>query len=1561
MQITTGVTANKARIRNSLPQWSEQLGADAELFRSFVENTLNRIRGPYLAQHHPAEVLRALHQALLFSMNREAGQVKVVLRPRATKGFTVFTGMVDQPFIVDTVRLFLRRGEADYVSGINLVFPAVRDEAGHLVSIGEGEGAVMESVVMLEADGGSLLDDVAQSEGVLRGNLEFARAMVQDFGEQLELVERYTAKFERLAVSRPDQADALRETAAFLNWLLSENFVFMGIDTGDTHLGIQRLHAFQGASDGHWPEAHMGSTVRVRKSHQESPVHRSGRIDELLISVPRTGADDQYLFIRGMFTYRAITQASRNVPILRQVLANILQSQSAAPGSFQYKGIANVFDSLPTEYLFTSGVTAIHEMVDLVFDSEQQQDASVHVQMTSNDTAFVLVALPKGQFSDDLRADFEVDITGTLKATYSDHGLFVGRFDIVLMHYFLTGVVHPGDDQLHELKERLRQRATPWNARLWQALAEQYPESVADRLVETYANGFPKAWVRAASTDRLLRDVDRLESLSPSRPVAADLWADDDSSSLLLRIYQAEDLYLTQLMPVLNNFGLTVIDSQAVDVKARGGTLHIDDFRIYHEGIDNHTLLQRAPVLLEAMEAILSRRVSDTDLNALVISAGLTWEEVDVVRGLIGYFHQINRKVSKRRAAEILTQHPEMCARLVDFFHAKHDPDRDQDRKKDMKVARDRVEDELRKILTHDADLVFSVLTNLLDASLRTNFYRTDRKEHYLSFKFSSRDIKDIGALPPKYEIYVHHREVEGIHLRFGPVARGGLRWSDRDDYRTEILGLVTTQQVKNVVIVPVGSKGGFYLKHADPDWGKRRAQADHFYKTFIRGLLDLTDNRTPDGIVPPPRVVRHDGDDPYLVVAADKGTAHLSDTANGISRDYGFWLDDAFASGGSNGYDHKAVGITARGGWVLARRHFAEMGIDPYSEEFTVIGVGDMGGDVFGNGLIETPHARLLAAFNHLHIFLDPDPDTAASYAERKRLFEAGRGGEWANYDKSIISEGGGVFSRTVKSVPLSPQAQEMLGLEADEADPDTVIHHILQMQVDLLWNGGIGTYIKASFETDADADDRSNDELRVDANQLRCKIIGEGGNLGLTQKGRVEADLCGVRLNTDFIDNSGGVDMSDHEVNLKVLLGPIVTRGDLDQDARNVLLEEMTEEVAGLVLANNDTHGRQLSRDQVRSKQDIWQFARAISFIETRLGVDRRDLSLPSNKVLAKRAAEGQGMTRPELALISSWVKMYVFNELVGGKPRELPGFLETLRTYFPERVQAEYGDDIVNHMLADEIACTVFTTRIVGDAGAAFFPTMLETTGRSVSEVATAYLRAQRLAGVDAVRATLEQLRATVGLSALYGAWVTVDHGARSLVGLWLSAGGRVPSDAEVDGMAEAVDQVYAMQASEVLTHNRELIDRLTGEGLPRDSAQRVLKARYLVAATLVAEEATTSKRALEEVVLQQLAVGRASRLEEVIRDLGTRSAEGRWDPIALHILQTRFTAMLKRLTAAVDFSSQKDKSVDTLAPALAKGQLAEVRKQVDELLGAGAQVSVATLLVLEERLAAALLRI
>lgn len=1557
--------ALRDRIRAALSRWKGSLPKEQRpLFEQFIDRAVAKIRGPYLSQHHPTQVLRHLEAAFRFAQVRRPDEVKVDVRAGESKGIFALSNMPDQPFIVDSIRLYFRRHEADYWGGFNLVLNVVRDDGGLLVEIDDDRGKA-ESIVLLEADIGDMPLDLADAAGQLMENLSLARAMVRDFRSMTRSIERAVEKFEVAADRDPERAAPWRESAAFLQWLLHENFVFMGVESiiaGKTEhkLGIQTEESrFYGESTGDWPEPHSTATVNVRKGINESPVHRAGRIDEILVRLPGQW-DDQVLFIRGMFTYRAVTQPSRNVPILRRILGDILAESDAKPGSYRYKGIANVFDSLPTEFLFTATEESIERMVELVFEAEQQQEAGATFLRLGVHSAFCLVAMPKSQFSDALRRELQREIVGTVQATYSDHGVFVGRYETVLLHYYLTGVENLAEELLERLSERVRSLATPWMARLWQALADRFDDSTADRLTERYGNAFPEDWTRSTSAERTIQDILILESLANRKSPSADLWS--DSGQLMLRLYEPVDIYLTDILPVLNNFGLVVKDSYPTELQLPDQNLRLDTFRLAEQpGVSTQDLLTRKRLLIEAIEAVFAHLVETDQLDALVIRAGLSWRQVDMLRGYVRYLRQLQIKVAPTRIREILLGRPGLVRRLVDLFEARFDPDLQQDRQQTTTACFEDIDSELRRIHAHDEDLIFSSLAGLIQSTLRTNFYRQDRVAHYLAYKFDVQASRNHAGSAHRYEIYVHNKDVEGIHIRFGPVARGGLRWSDRDDFRTEVLGLATTQQKKNVVIVPEGSKGGFYLRNPSPDRNLRREEADLHYETFIRGLLDLTDNAVGGTPTRPPRVVCHDPPDPYLVVAADKGTAHLSDTANKLSLSYDFWLGDAFASGGSNGYDHKKVGITARGAWVLVRRHFAEMGKDPYGEAFTVAGIGDLGGDVFGNGLIETPHARLVAAFNHLHIFLDPDPDPKASYEERLRLFKiAGRKAGWDHYDPKAISQGGGVFERSAKTIPLSPQAQELLGLEQSEAPPSLVIQHILKLEVDLLWNGGIGTYVKASHETHADADDRSNDDVRVNGDELRCGIVGEGGNLGFTQHGRIEAGRSGVRLNTDAIDNSAGVDMSDHEVNLKILLSSIVSSGGLDDEARNALLESLTDEVAAGVLENNNAHGRQLSRDQIRSRMDPFQFEHAIGFVERTFGFRREQLDLPSTTEIGSRAEHDEGLTRPELATLGAYVKMYVYRELMAGDPKAIPGYEQMLISYFPKAVQDKYRDAILSHMLADEIAMTVATTRLIADGGSALVPILIETTGATVPQIATAFFKAERIARMAEVRSTLEELRTSVSLTTLSDGFVRIIEGARMVTLYWLSARGRVPTDEEVERMIPAVDQYSALQSADFARESRARVAALHQEDIPERVADLIIKAQYLNFAIMSWAYAERTDHPLDRSIISLQTIGLASGLLPIVEQLAIRPAEGNWEPIALRILFIRYLQLLRKLLDQVKIGAPIE-SVDQLLPLLDTGAPQAVRSQVDDILVDDEPPSPATLLVLEERIAAVLARL
>jgi glutamate dehydrogenase len=1511
------------------------------VFQAFCAAVARHVRGPWL-ERHGAEGAAAQIAALWKAVSQATSPVQVQVE--AGEGSTELrTRMADQPFIVDTLRLLLNRSGHELVSSLNAVVAIGRDGAGQIVRVDEA-GDPAESLVSLEISGADPEGKLAEAA---RANLELAQLMVADFQSITDLVDAAALQLSRLAERTPDQAEDLRESVELLRWLLSDNFVFMGATAEGRKLGMARggSWSISELEGGGW----SSGLVSVRKGAQESPVHRPGRVDELKITIPSISGEPRVILLQGLFTYRALTQQKRHIPLLRRVVASILRGQESKPGSYRYKGIANAFDSLPAELLFTASQAEIVAAIDRVLEAENEQELRLHLVQLGADVTYALVAMPRTAWSDRLRVEIQEALVKATGASYADHGIYLGRYQTMLAHYYMTGTQALSGAGTEALLASVTEMATPWSDRLGPALAALVGDEQAADLAERYGSAFPEVFQQVTPPERAARDVVLLEALVQRSQVQLDIFALADGR-LALRVYRSGALTLSEFLPVLDNFGLVISDQYSDQVKPEGGKgLSIDTFHLQGvAGLSSEQLQARGPLLAEAVRAVLDRKMTDDVLNRILLPANLSWEAVDLVRAYYRYSTQLGLNLSLERVQAILAARIGLLNRWWQSFEDRFNPELPGDRAAAVSAADEAYANELREITDGDQDTVFRTLGNLLDSTLRTNFYRQDRKEHYISFKISCAAVKQMPSPRMWVEVWVHHRDVEGIHLRGARVARGGLRWSDRTDFRREVLDLVSTQMVKNVIIVPEGSKGGFYMKVGPSDPAARRKRADEVYQIFIRGLLDITDNFIDGQAVPPARVVRRDGDDPYLVVAADKGTAHLSDTANKLSREYGFWLDDAFASGGSNGYDHKVVGITARGGWMLVRRHFREMGLDATKDFFTCVGVGDCGGDVFGNGVIEHPTMKLYGAFNHVHIFLDPDPDPVVGFAERKRLFDEVKG--WDAYDRSKISQGGGVFSRRAKSIPLSPELQQMLGVLQTELAPDVVIRLLLRQNVDLLWNGGIGTYVKATSESHEDAGDPANDNLRVNASELRCKVVGEGGNLGFTKAGRIEFAQAGGRLNTDAIDNSGGVDMSDHEVNLKILLNPLVRSGAMTWEQRNVLLESLTGEVAQAVLKNNDEHGRLLSLDQIRSQRDPVAISQAIDWV-CRLGnASRSELKLPSDADLARRAANRQGLTRPELAVLQAHVKLHVFRAVKEADPAAVPGYHDKVLGYFPQRIAAEYGPEISQHLLYKSIGWTVTVNEIVNETGAAFLPLLSELSGASMATIAAAWNHAMKLVGGARLRAEIEGSGAS--LDAQYRAWVAVTDAVSSLVSLWVSAGEPGPTVESADRILEALAALKGQGGTALEARLSRRTEELSAPGLSAELVGRLALLGELVLARDVALLAGTGD--LSEALVRQVAVGEASRLLPTVRTLEARQSESGWDPVAFGILRNRYLKLVRELVVAVQVGEEARLGADRVGMRLSRNDLAGMAELVGAVLGE--RPPLAALMVGEERIRA-----
>ncbi|HEX8498132.1 MAG TPA: NAD-glutamate dehydrogenase, partial [Actinomycetales bacterium] len=1078
-----------------------------------------------------------------------------------------------------------------------------------------------------------------------------------------------------------------------------------------------------------------------------------------------------------------------------------------------------------------------------------------------------------------------------------------------------------------------------WEEDLAELLRAGADDDEGARRASAYASAFPEAYKEdftAAVGLEDLREVQGLEQDDASAPLRMALYREpgtpDDERRL--KVYRADAVSLTSVLPAFGDLGVEVLDERPYELQLPSGRrVHVYDFGLRYTGArgwgdgqarEGHDDAGRT-AFEEAFAAVWEGRAESDGFNALVLGAGLSWRQVVVVRAYAKYLRQAGLTFSQVYVESCLLANVHLVSLLVQLFEARFEPERlgldcrEQARVEVMDALLEEFRAGLDDVASLDHDRILRALLGVVRATLRTSFFQLGpdgRPRSYVSMKLDPHAVPDLPAPRPAFEIWVYSPRVEGVHLRFGAVARGGLRWSDRrEDFRTEVLGLVKAQMVKNAVIVPTGAKGGFVAKQL-PDPGDREAflaEGVASYRTFISALLDLTDNIVGTGentkVVPPQRVVRHDADDTYLVVAADKGTATFSDIANSVSIDYGFWLGDAFASGGSAGYDHKAMGITARGAWESVKRHFRELDLDTQTQDHTVVGVGDMSGDVFGNGMLLSQHVRLVAAFDHRHIFIDPQPDAATSYAERRRLFDLPRS-SWADYDTALISRGGGVWPRTLKSVPVSAEAAAALGLgeQGRSMTPAELMQAILLAPVDLLWNGGIGTYVKASTETSADVGDRANDAIRVDGAHLRCRVVGEGGNLGLTQLGRIEASLHGVRVNTDAIDNSAGVDTSDHEVNIKILLDAVVDAGELDPASRNEVLASMTDEVGRLVLRDNYDQNVLLGIGRHQSHSLLPVHVRLIRALEKRGLLDRELEFLPDAKALARRHDEGLGLTSPEIAVLAAYVKLTLTDELLRSDLPDDPWFRQTLREYFPDEVVRRYDARLDAHPLRREIITTSLVNDMVNRAGTTFVFRVQEETAADAVQVARAYVVAREVLGLREFAGRVEQLDTVVPTTAQTALYLELRRLLdRSVRWLLQSRPQIVDVAAEIERYRPTVTALRPQVAELLVGKESQRLSRRTGElvdqGAPDDlalEAAALLDVYSLLDVTEIAAATGSEARAVAELYFTLSERFQVDAMLGLITEL---PRDDRWDALARAALRYDLYAALESLTVSV----------------------------------------------------------
>ncbi|MBN7797982.1 NAD-glutamate dehydrogenase [Parahaliea mediterranea] len=1356
--------------------------------------SLHNLAGAFLSRF-PAEDMRGrsvenlygcLYGLLRFMDSWDAPRPKVRIFNPELQGhgweskYTVVAVLCrDMPFCTASVRgeLNQRNIRIHALASCNLVTRRDADNGLQAVLDDDGaDGDSHESLLYFEIGRHSQPEELEELRHTLEAVLGEVALVVDDFHAMRQRLDEAT---EVIANTGCVDEDYREEAIAFCQWLRQDHMTFLGYEylavrregaqvevlvDEDASLGLLRKRSTRGPQDlladinAMPPDELQRRQLSFSKSRVRSRVHRLAYPDYVEIKVfdERGELLGQHRFI-GLFTSTVYTMHPSLIPILRRKVEQVIELSGLDFSEHDGRELERVLELFPRDELFQSSIRELFDTVMAVNRIQERRQTRLFVRKDVHGK-FVncLVYMPRDRYTTERRVLMQDILTRAFGAEESEFTTHFSESILVRCHFVLR--VNPADVRsydVNEIEEQIVQATLAWEDRLRIRLVEEFGEEQGEHHARNLGTGFPPGYRDDFDPRVAVMDIHRILSLQSGDELAMRLYRllEEGDQKLRLRLYHRGDsLPLSDILPILENLGLRVVSERPYGVRAADGqTFWIQEFSLIYSLANDIDLEQVRDEFEDAFSRIWFGEAENDSFNRLLLGTRLSWREIALLRAYARYLRQLQFPYSVDYIAETMANHLHITAGVVELFLTRFSPvfDGDEDWRAQREGAvEQRILDSLEQVQNLSEDRIVRQFVTVIKATLRTNFFQEAGRgvlKPYFSFKLDPRAIPEVPAPVPMYEIFVYSPRVEGVHLRGGKVARGGLRWSDRlEDFRTEVLGLVKAQQVKNAVIVPVGAKGGFVAKNLTPDMGRDEIQQEgvECYKLFIRGLLDITDNRTESGIQRPPQVVAKDEEDPYLVVAADKGTATFSDIANALADEYGFWLGDAFASGGSAGYDHKKMGITARGAWVSVQRHFREMGVNEQTTDFTVVGVGDMGGDVFGNGMLRSEHIRLVAAFNHLHIFVDPEPDAAASFAERQRLFELPRS-SWADYDQALISKGGGVFSRSAKSITMTPAMKARFGIDEDHLTPNELITRLLCAEVDLLWNGGIGTYVKSSLESHTGVGDKSNDGVRVNANQLRCKVVGEGGNLGMTQMARLEYCLHGGRSNTDFIDNAGGVDCSDHEVNIKILLNAIVARGDLTEKHRNALLEEMTESVAELVLKNNYRQVQAISLAEFQALERSGEYQRYINYLEHSGRLNRELEFIPSDEELADRLVQGKGLTRPELSLLVSYTKAMLKEQLIDSDLGKDPHLANAVRTAFPERLLETYGEELRQHRLHREIMCTQIANDIVNRMGLTFVQRQRKATGAPVADVARAYTTVMEVFSVAGLWDEIEAL--------------------------------------------------------------------------------------------------------------------------------------------------------------------------------------------------------------------------
>ncbi len=1442
----------------------------------------------------------------------------------------------DMPFLVDSVRIELNRRGLTVHAIQNAVFAVARDGQHQLKELvsprDENAPEARESLMVIEVDRHSDPESLTKIENKLHEVLRDVRTAVSDFDEMCGQI---TSAIHELEKNCPPQIDPddHEEAIAFLEWLLKDNFTFLGYDEyllegkelqrdPNSVLGVfrldqpryrERIRTEEGIDEND-DYVLVPQLLSFAKSAHHSRVHRPTYPD--YITVDRYDDDGNVIGERrffGLFTATVYNESPRNIPLLRRKLKAVMDIAGFNPQGHNGKQLLQVLEVYPRDDLFQISTESLASTALGILNIRERRQVRLFIRADVSGKFYsCLVFVPRDVFSTDLRQRIQTMLCDELDAHFGDFNTYLSESVLARIQLILRfNGEGPSQYDLKRLESKVARLARSWRDELQEAMIEGFGEERANHQMDHFHDAFSASYREDFNARTAVFDVQHLLTLDSGEDLSLSLYRplEEQAGGMNLKLFHREtQIPLSDVLPMMENLGLRVIGERPYDINAPQQRYWIHDFELEHsrEGVN---LSEMRDTFSEAFKRIWAGEADNDAFNRLIIGAGLDWREVAMLRGYARYLKQIRFGMSQDYIAATLANYPAITQTLVELFRLRFDPKHQPSSLDDCIV---RLNEHLEGVASLNDDQLLRRFMELIQATLRTNYYQKaadGRFKDYISYKLEPSKVTGMPKPRPAFEIFVCSPRVEGVHLRGGKVARGGLRWSDRhEDYRTEVLGLVKAQQVKNAVIVPVGAKGGFVCKRMPENAGREIQQKEGIacYKIFIRALLDVTDNLVGGEVVPPQNVVRHDGDDSYLVVAADKGTATFSDIANEISIEYGHWLGDAFASGGANGYDHKKMAITARGAWESVKRHFKNLDVNTQQDLFTVVGIGDMAGDVFGNGMLLSDKIQLVGAFNHLHIFVDPNPDAEAAFAERKRMFNLPRS-SWEDYSAELISQGGGVFSRSAKSIPITPEMQQVFGIEETRLSPNDLIRAMLKAKIDLLWNGGIGTYVKSSDETDADVGDKANDALRINGAELNCRVVGEGGNLGLTQRGRMEAAAKGVRVYTDFIDNAGGVNCSDHEVNIKILIDEVVKRGDMTDKQRNQLLSDMTDEVANLVILDNYRQTQALDLSEILSHQGMGPYRRFISELELAGQIDRELEFLPADDVLKERASHDQGMRLPELSVLISYAKSTLKGDLINSDVPDDLYIHRHLERLFPEVLTERYQTEMYDHRLKREIVATQVANDLVDHMGIVFVRRLMDSTGAGRADIARAYVVARDAFNLTSLWEQIEALDNQVPNRVQYSMMLDLMRMIRRATRWFLRQHLGLSTQDAIDyfgpRLAQLQESIGELLSGEEQAAWRKRCDELLDAGVPEALATTVAAAPSLYAGLGIIQAARITNEKPQRVAEVFYEIGSRLELPWMIQQVTQLEVRDAWQAQARETFRDDIDRQQLALTTSV----------------------------------------------------------